>query len=58
MAKSRTEVNIWKIEIRREGKRFGWLWLEKKYIYWKPVNKKVALKITWKDFDDFMRNRE
>jgi hypothetical protein len=50
-----TEINLWKIEIRKHGKRFGWLWLEKGFVYWKPANARKPFKVSWKRFQDLMR---
>jgi hypothetical protein len=53
----KTEIVFHKIEIRRGGKKFGDLWIDKKCLQWKPVHSRRCTNITWAKFDQLMRSR-
>jgi hypothetical protein len=52
-----TEIVLHKIEVRRNGKRFGYIWIGKMGIQWKSVNDKNWANVTWKEFDQVMKDR-
>lgn len=55
MAKPVTEVIYHgKLEIRRDGIRFGTLWIEKGNIYWRGSRDKNDRTRSWKEFEKFM----
>jgi hypothetical protein len=55
MAKPVTEViHQGKLVIRRDGDKFGTLWIEKGNIYWKPKKAKTDSTRSWKEFHEFM----
>lgn len=51
------EVVLKTIQVRRNGKRFGYLWIGKKGVQWKSKHSQKAGNITWKEFDAFMKER-
>lgn len=58
MAKPVTEViHRGKLEIRRDGVRFGELWIEKGNIYWNGSKDKKFRTRTWKEFESFMTRK-
>jgi len=42
------------LEIRRDGVRFGRLWIQRGNIYWKGRKDKRYHKRGWKDFEQFV----
>lgn len=42
------------LEIRRDGVKFGELWIEKQNIYWRGSKDKRNHTRGWKDFEKFM----
>jgi len=54
MAKPITEVvHHGRLEIRRDGLRFGILWIEKGNVLWRTRKGRSKTR-TWTEFDDFM----
>lgn len=49
------EVVIHRIEILRNKKRFGQLWVGKRFIEWKPVHGRLG-KMTWDKLTEYMKN--
>jgi hypothetical protein len=55
MAKPSTEIiHDGRLIIRRNGKKFGTLWIDKQNIAWRTRSGKKYPTRAWKDFDDFM----
>ncbi len=52
-----TEIVFHRIEVRRNGGRFGTFWIGKKGVWWKPLHGRATGEITWKEFDALMRQR-
>jgi hypothetical protein len=52
-----TEIVFHRIEVRRNGNRFGTFWIGKKGVQWKPRHGRDTGNITWKDFDILMKRR-
>jgi hypothetical protein len=54
----RTEVLLWHIEIRKEGRRFSFVWLERGGIFWRPAKRRKPYRMAWKKFDELMRKSQ
>jgi hypothetical protein len=55
MSKPATEViHQGTLVIRRDGEKFGTLWVEKQNILWRTRSGKKYPSRTWKEFDEFM----
>jgi hypothetical protein len=51
------EIVLHRIQVRRNGKRFGSLWVGKRGVQWKSLYSQKVGNITWKDFDGYMKER-
>ena len=52
-----TEIVFHRIEVRRNGNRFGTFWIGKKGVQWKPLHGRDTGNRTWKEFDGLMKHR-
>src|ERR1700733_9706682 len=52
-----TEIVHHKIEVVRNGKKFGTLWIGKQWIQWRTGGGKKHTNMTWKEFDRHMKSR-
>jgi hypothetical protein len=58
MAMPTTEViHHGSLEIRRDGVRFGELWIKKGNIYWMGSKRKRNHTRSWKEFEQFMTRK-
>lgn len=51
------EIVLHRIQVKRNGKRFGHLWIGKRGVQWKSLYSQKTGNITWKEFDDYMKER-
>jgi hypothetical protein len=52
-----TEIIIHRIQIKKSGKQFGNLWIGKLGIEWQGRYSTAPKKMTWKEFDQRMKER-